>query len=91
MSLREWAIDTAERAVFTFLEAFLGLLMISQTGAVDGIDPSLWQAALASGFIAALAVVKGAIASRRDGISPASLAMGASDHYDEARGHTLSE
>ena len=74
MTFREWLIDTAERAIFTFLESFVGLLMIAQSGMIDGMSPSIWQNAAASGLIAALAVVKGAVASRCPGISPASYA-----------------
>lgn len=72
MSRRDWLVDTGERAVFTFVEAFLGLLLVTQTDVVGGFSASVWQSALVSGLIAALAVVKGAIASRRDGLSPAS-------------------
>jgi hypothetical protein len=79
MTFRAWVIDTTERAVFTFVESFLGLLMIGQSGMIDSISPSIWQNAAASGLIAALAVVKGAVASRRDGISPASVVSGSSE------------
>jgi hypothetical protein len=72
-SLRAWALDTAERAVFTFLEAFLGLLVVSASDAIGGLSISTIEAALVSGVISALAVVKGAIASYREGMSPASL------------------
>jgi hypothetical protein len=72
MRRREWLLDTAERAFFTFVEAFLGLLLVSQTDIIDGFSASVLQTALASGLVSALAVVKGAVASRSPGISPAS-------------------
>lgn len=72
--MRAWLVDTAERALFTFLETFLGLLIISETEMVGGIDASMWQSALASALVSALTVVKSAVASRREALSPASLA-----------------
>ena len=74
-SWRHWAVDTAERAAFTFVEAFIGLLILGQSEALgSSLSPDALQSALASGLISALAVVKAAIASRRAGLSPASLA-----------------
>ena len=69
---KSWAIDTAERTLFTFAQSFIGLVMVSATNTVDSLSVSTLEAALVSGVISALAVLKGAIASRRDGISPAS-------------------
>lgn len=73
--LKHWIIDTAERAVFTFLESFLGLLLISSSDLLgSSLSPDLIEAAVASGLIAALAVVKASVASAKAGLSPASLA-----------------
>lgn len=70
---RVWAKDTAERAAFTFLEAFLGLLVVDQVDAFgSAFSLDAVQMAAASALIASLAVVKGAVASRRAGMSPAS-------------------
>lgn len=74
--MRAWLIDTVERAVFTFVESFIGLLIVSQTEMIDGFDASVWETALASGLVSALAVVKAAIASRREAMSPASFVGG---------------
>lgn len=66
--------DTAERAVFTFVEAFSGLLLAGtftlNIGAV--------KAAAVSGLIAALAVVKAALATQVGDGSSASLLNGVS-------------
>lgn len=70
---KAWAKDTGERALFTFIEAFIGLMLVGSTGTVDGLDASTLEMAFLSAVISALAVVKGAVAKRRDGISPASL------------------
>ena len=74
--MRAWLIDTAERAVFTFVESFLGLLIVSQTDMIGGFDASVWETALASGLVSALTVVKSAVASRREAMSPASFVGG---------------
>lgn len=72
--MRAWLIDTLERAGFTFVESFIGLLVVDASGAMgDSIDLATLEAAAVSAFIAALAVVKAAIASRRDALSPASM------------------
>ena len=70
---KAWALDTAERTVFTFAQSFLGLILASASGAVEGLSASTLEVALLSAVISSLAVLKGAIAKRRDGISPASL------------------
>lgn len=75
--LKKWAIDTAERAIFTFVESFLGLLLLSGSDLLGpSLSPGTLEAAAASALIAALAVVKGAVASAKAGISPASFASG---------------
>jgi hypothetical protein len=72
--ITHWLKDTLERALFTFVEAFIGLLIVAESGSVDGLSLSVVQTAGVSAFISALAVVKGAVASYRDGLSPASFA-----------------
>lgn len=69
---KTWAIDTAERTAFTFVQSFLGLIVVSATNTVDSLSVSTIEAALVSAVISALAVLKGALASRRHGMSPAS-------------------
>jgi hypothetical protein len=73
-SLRNWLRDTAERTLFTFVESFLGLVVVSASDAIGGLSISTLEAALVSAVISALAVVKGAVASYREGLSPASFA-----------------
>ncbi|TQE33076.1 hypothetical protein [Streptomyces ipomoeae] len=51
--------DIAERAVLTYVEAFLGLLLAS--GTTDIVDLSTLQSAAVAAIPAGLAVVKGAI------------------------------
>lgn len=69
MITRGWVADTVERAVFTFVEAFSGLLLAGtftlNIGAV--------KAAAVSGLIAALAVVKAALATQVGDPASASL------------------
>ena len=67
-----WLRDVAERTVATYLQAFIGLLLAGWT--TDAVDLSLVQAAAVSAVPAALAVLKGALASKVPGtISPASV------------------
>jgi hypothetical protein len=67
-----WIRDVAERTAATYVQAFIGLLLAGWT--TDTVDLSLVQAAAVAAVPAALAVVKGALASRVPGtISPASL------------------
>jgi uncharacterized membrane protein YdbT with pleckstrin-like domain len=70
--LKAWAQDTAERTVFTFLQSFIGLIIVSATNTVDSLNVSTIEAALVSSVISALAVLKGALANRVHGVSPAS-------------------
>jgi hypothetical protein len=70
--MKQWLIDTAERAGFTFLETFLALVLASGT---DWLNLSAIRAAGIGALAAALAVIKAAIASRKtEAVSPASLA-----------------
>jgi hypothetical protein len=70
--MKQWLIDTAERALFTFLETFLALVLAAGT---DWLNLSTIRAAGIGALAATLAVVKAAIASRTpDTVSPASLA-----------------
>ena len=67
-----WIRDVAERAIATYLQTFLGLLLAGWT--TDTVDLSVVQAAAVAAVPAALAVVKGALAARVPGtISPASV------------------
>ena len=70
--LKTWMKDTAERTIFTFLQAFLGLLAVDASNTVDGLSVNTLEVAAISALISALAVVKGALARKRDGLSPAS-------------------
>lgn len=68
--MRTWLIDTLERTFFTFVEAFLAVMLVTGT---DWLDLSALRAAGISAIAAAAAVIKAAIASRMAGtISPAS-------------------
>lgn len=72
---KQWLIDTIERAVATYVEVFLGLLIAGWT--TDKIDLSVLSTAAISAVPTALAVVKAALAEWKSGtISPASLAKG---------------
>tara|TARA_R110002124_G_scaffold286198_1_gene466329 strand:- start:682 stop:894 length:213 start_codon:yes stop_codon:yes gene_type:complete len=53
--------DLAERALSTFIQAFLGVLATSQ---LVQIDASLVEGALLAGISAALSVIKGSLASK---------------------------
>lgn len=71
-SLKAWAKDTAERTIFTFVQSFLGLVVVSATNAVDSLSVNTLEAAAISAVISSLAVLKGALANRIHGMSPAS-------------------
>jgi type II secretory pathway pseudopilin PulG len=72
MFTKQWLIDVAERTFWTFVETFLSIVLVA---GVANWDISTLRAAGLSALAAALAVVKGAIASARAGtISPASTA-----------------
>lgn len=57
-----WVKDVFERSIATFAEAAIGLYILAGPADVFNLDTS--EGALAAGVIAALAVVKGAIASK---------------------------
>jgi len=69
---RIWFRDVAERTLSTYAQSFIGLLLAGWT--TDAVDLTLVQTAAVAAVPAALAVLKGALASRVPGtISPASL------------------
>ncbi|MFD7709463.1 hypothetical protein [Streptomyces sp. NPDC059786] len=63
--------DLLERTLSTFLQAFIGGIVITQP-----LDGSMWYAAGAGGIGAVLALGKGLIARWRDVTNSASLAKG---------------
>jgi hypothetical protein len=70
--MKQWLIDMGERALFTFLETFLALVLAAGT---DWLNLSAIRAAGIGALAATLAVLKAAIASRKtEAVSPASLA-----------------
>ncbi|MGW9299433.1 hypothetical protein ACWHA3_01220 [Streptomyces cyaneofuscatus] len=68
---KTYARDLAERVISTFLQAFVGGLVLTQP-----FDLGMWEAAAVGGVGAALALVKGLIARWRDVTHSASLAKG---------------
>lgn len=68
---RTYARDLAERIVATFLQAFVGGLVLTTP-----FDIGMWQAAGVAGVAAAGSLVKGLIARWRDVTHSASLAKG---------------
>lgn len=66
-----YARDLAERVLATFLQAFVGGLVLTQP-----LDLGMWQAAAVGGVAAAASLVKGLIARWRDVTNSASLAKG---------------
>lgn len=56
---RKFLVDLAERVVATYIQSFLGLLLVA-----DAIDIGAVKAALVAAAPAALAVVKGVLAKR---------------------------
>jgi uncharacterized membrane protein len=69
---RSFLVDLAERAIATYVQAFLGLLIASSVVSVDTL-----QAAAVAAIPAALSVVKSLLAERfvPGTVSPASLAQ----------------
>ncbi|MFD9515956.1 hypothetical protein [Streptomyces sp. NPDC059979] len=63
--------DLAERVLSTFLQAFVGALVISTP-----LDVSMWQTAAMAGVAAAVSLVKGLAARVRSVTNSASLARG---------------
>ncbi|MER8266546.1 hypothetical protein ABT007_20365 [Streptomyces griseus] len=68
---KTYARDLAERVAATFLQAFVGGLVLTQP-----FDIGMWQAAGVAGVAAAGALVKGIVARWRDVTHSASLAKG---------------
>lgn len=66
-----YARDLAERVLVTFLQAFIGGIVITQP-----LDRSMWWAAASGGAAAVLALGKGLIARWRSVTNSASLAKG---------------
>ncbi|MGW3486571.1 hypothetical protein [Streptomyces sp. NPDC001054] len=66
-----YARDLAERVISTFLQAFVGALVLTSP-----FDIGMWQAAATAGVAAAASLVKGLIARWRDVTNSASLAKG---------------
>ncbi|MFH8528100.1 hypothetical protein ACH4GE_06695 [Streptomyces tendae] len=63
--------DLLERVLSTFLQAFIGGVVVTTP-----LDGSMWYAALAGGVGAVLALGKGLVARWRDVTNSASLAKG---------------
>ncbi|MER5213711.1 hypothetical protein ABT063_24845 [Streptomyces sp. NPDC002838] len=63
--------DLLERTLATFLQAFIGGIVVTQP-----LDGSMWHAAAAGGVGAVLALGKGLVARWRDVTNSASLAKG---------------
>ncbi|GGY81054.1 hypothetical protein CP967_08695 [Streptomyces nitrosporeus] len=68
---RTYARDLAERVIATFLQAFVGGLVLTTP-----FDIGMWQAAAVGGVGAALSLVKGLVARWRAVTHSASLARG---------------
>ncbi|AMM12377.1 hypothetical protein ACIF8Q_07545 [Streptomyces albidoflavus] len=66
-----YARDLAERTAATFLQAFVGGVVLTQP-----FDLAMWQAAAVGGVAAAGALLKGLVARWRDVTNSASLAKG---------------
>ncbi|MCX4540506.1 hypothetical protein [Streptomyces sp. NBC_01565] len=66
-----YARDLAERVLSTFLQAFVGALVVSTP-----LDVSMWQTAAMAGVAAAVSLVKGLVARVRSVANSASLARG---------------
>ncbi|MGY4930301.1 hypothetical protein ACWD7T_04125 [Streptomyces sp. 900116325] len=66
-----YARDLAERVLATFLQAFLGGIVLTQP-----LDLHMWQAAAVGGVAAAASLLKGLVARWRDVTNSASLAKG---------------
>ena len=68
---KTYARDLLERVLTTFLQAFIGGIVITQP-----LNGSMWYAAGAGGVGAALSLLKGLVARWRDVTNSASLAKG---------------
>lgn len=63
--------DLIERIIATFLQAFVGGIVVTQP-----LNGSMWYAAAAGGIAAVLSLAKGLVARWRDVTNSASLAKG---------------
>jgi hypothetical protein len=70
-SAKTYARDLLERVTATFLQAFVGGLVLTAP-----FDIAMWQAAAVAGVAAAGALLKGLVARWRDVANSASLARG---------------
>jgi hypothetical protein len=71
MSVKTAAVDVAERTIFTFIEAFVGAIILA-----PAINLSTEKAAALSGVAAGLAYLKSTVSTLRSGtITPASAAL----------------
>ena len=68
---KTYARDLLERVITTFLQAFIGGIVVTQP-----LNGSMWYAAGAGGVGAVLALLKGLVARWRDVTNSASLAKG---------------
>jgi heme A synthase len=68
---KTYARDLLERVLATFLQAFIGGIVVTQP-----LDASMWYAALTGGVGAVLALAKGLVARWRSLTNSASLAKG---------------
>lgn len=66
-----YARDLVERVLSTFLQAFIGGVVVTQP-----LDASMWYAAGVGGIGAVLSLAKGLVARWRDVTNSASLAKG---------------
>ena len=69
--VKTYVCDLAERVLATFLQAFVGGLVLTAP-----FDLAMWQAAAVAGVAAAGALLKGVLARWRDVTNSASLARG---------------
>lgn len=80
MTDRRYWLDLAERALATYVEALLGLLIAS--AATDLVDLAAWQAAAVAAVPAGLAVVKAGLARMVGDPDTAALTSGAAAEDD---------
>lgn len=66
-----YARDLAERVLATFLQAFIGGIVLTQP-----FDLAMWQSAAMAGVAATMSLVKGLLARFRSVTNSASLAKG---------------
>ena len=66
-----WLVDVVERLIFTFVEAFLAVLLVG-----SDYNISTLRAAALAGIAAAVSVITSMLSAAVPGISPASLVQG---------------